>query len=281
MFDISQPVVTLLGIGLTVNGSAALTAESDLTSSIAVVNFASSSLTAESNLVSDATNVKVASAAMSAESDLSSSAIVGLAAAASMSADSDLTAQLTNVLLAASSMSVQSDLVAGMQQTWSASASMSAEFDLTVTSKIIALAIALANGGSDLTANATRVQLSNALMSAEGSLVAALLIVAPVEARPIVFGSDLTATVYVPSKYLVLPTIELAYTDNVLLSRYPIDNGQALLITGTSGELLTFPAQEAIADADYYFRGGATNILDDESEAAVVAAGYGQYIVTQ
>jgi hypothetical protein len=79
----------------------------------------------------------------------------------------------------------------------------------------------------------------------------------------------------------VLPTIELAYTDNVLLSRYPIDNGQALLITGTSGELLTFPAQEAITDADYYFRGGATNILDDESEAAVVAAGYGQYIVVE
>jgi hypothetical protein len=260
--DITEPVVGLLGIGLTVQGAAALSGESNLTSAVIVVAPAEASLSAESNLVSDATNV--------------------LVAASSLSAESALVAAATATLLAESALSAESNLTAGMQQNWSAAAAMSAEVTLSVAANIVTAAASLIVGTSNLVANgvAVRIAVTNPLV-ASSNLTATLLILAPVEARPLVFGSDLTATVYVPSKYLVLPTIELAYTDNVLLSRYPIDNGQALLITGTSGELLTFPAQEAIADADYYFRGGATNILDDESEAAVVAAGYGQYIVTQ
>jgi hypothetical protein len=153
---------------------------------------------------------------------------------------------------------------------------------LTVTVKIVYAAASIVVASSNLTAASTRLQfLSGQPMSAESNMTGTLLLVKDVAARPLEFTSDLTGTVYVPSKYLVLPTIELTYTDNILLKRYPIDNGQALLITGTTGVLETFPAQESIADADYYFRGGATNILDDESEAAVVAAGYGQYIVVE
>lgn len=262
MYDITDPVVSLLGIGLVVSGSASLTAESNLTSAVIVVELAASSLTAESSLAADGTNVLVAASSLSAESNLTSAALV--------------------TALAESSMSAQSNLVAGINQTWSAAAALSAEVTLTVTENIVAAAAALANGGSNLVADGIVVRTTNMQpLSSNCDLVATISIGAPVEARPIVFTSELEATVYVPSRYLVLPTIKLAYTDNILLSRYPIDNGQALLINGVTGTLSTFPAQEEIADADYYFRGGATNLLDDESEAAVVAAGYGQYIVVE
>jgi hypothetical protein len=222
MFDISQPVVFLLGIPQQFDGAAALTADSSLTAAANITAFAESSMSAQSNV----------------------------------------TANGVGVLLA--------------------SASMSAEVTLTVNVKIVFAAASIIVGSSNLTAESTRIQFASAQpMSSDSNVTATLLLVKDIAARPMEFSSNLTATVYIPSRYLVLPTIELAYTDNVLLSRYPIDNGQALLITGTSGELLTFPAQEAITDADYYFRGGATNILDDESEAAVVAAGYGQYIVVE
>lgn len=241
LVDITEPVVQLLGYGITYSGSATLSAESDLTSALFVIASAGST--------------------MSGESDLVSAAKITAFAASSLSAESNLVADGVGVLFA--------------------SASMSAEVDLTITVKVINAAASIVIASSDLVATSTRVQFANAALTAESNLTAALYVVAPVAARPLVFSSNLTGTVYVPSKYLVLPTIELTYTDNILLKRYPIDNGQALLITGTTGVLETFPAQESIADADYYFRGGATNILDDESEAAVVAAGYGQYIVTQ
>ncbi len=241
LIDITEPVVQMLGYGLSFEGSASLSGESDLTSALFLI--------------------ASAEASMSGESDLTSTATLRAFAEAALSSESDLAANGFGVLFA--------------------SAVMSAEASLTVNVKVINAAASIVIGSSDLVATSTRLRLATATLSSESNLTATLYVVAPVAARPLVFSSNFTGTVYVPSRYLVLPTIELAYTDNVLLSRYPIDNGQALLITGTSGELLTFPAQEAITDADYYFRGGATNILDDESEAAVVAAGYGQYIVVE
>jgi hypothetical protein len=199
-----------------------------------------------------------------------------------LSAESELTSTAALDAFAASSMSVESDLVSTIKSLWDLSISMSADFTVTVSSNIIALAVALTNGGSSLTANATNVKIATAReMTFNVDVNAATRIAVTVTGRPLVASSSLTATVYVPSKYLVLPTIEVAYTDNVLLERYPIDNGQSLLITSNIGTLTTFPAQEEIADADYYFRGGATNILNDEELAAVEAAGYGEYVVTQ
>lgn len=202
--------------------------------------------------------------------------------AAALTTDSNVTAAANIIAFAESSMSVASNLTANGVGVLFASASMSAEVTLTVQVKIVYAAASIVIASSNLTATSTRVQfVSGQPMSADSNIVGTLLLVKDVAARPMEFTSDLEATVYVPSKYLVLPTIELTYTDNILLRRYGIDNGQALLITGTVGTLSTFPAQQEIADADYYFRGGATNILDDTEEAAVIAAGYGQYIVVE
>lgn len=77
---------------------------------------------------------------------------------------------------------------------------------------------------------------------------------------------------------LTLPTIEVAYTDNILLKRYPIHEGRSLLITGGSGTLTSFPSQGEIADADFYFGGGRRHVLTDAQHAAVVAAGYSEYV---
>lgn len=77
---------------------------------------------------------------------------------------------------------------------------------------------------------------------------------------------------------LTLPTEPQAITNNVLLRRYPIDVGLALLITGSSGYLTAFPSQTEIAEADYYFGGGRRNVLSDAQYAAVVAAGYSEYV---
>ena len=222
MFDITDPVVSLLGLPQQFDGAAALSADSSLVAAANITAFAESAMTAQSSLTADGVGVLFASA------------------------------------------------------------SMSAEVTLTVNVKIVYAAASIVVASSNLTATSTRIQFASGQpMSAESNMTGTLLLVKDAAARPIVFASELEATVYVPSRYLVLPTIKLAYTDNILLSRYPIDNGQALLINGVTGTLSTFPAQEEIADADYYFRGGATNLLDDESEAAVVAAGYGQYIVVE
>lgn len=262
MADITEPIVQLLGIGLEVSGSTALTGQSSLTASILLVLPGDASLSGDSSLIADGTNVLIGSSSISTDSTLAATGLI--------------------TALAESAMSAESELTAGMNQTWPAAASMSAELTLTISETVINFAIALTNGGSDLVVNATRVQPSTVKdMLAEGSLVTTMLISAPVEARPMVASSRLTATVYVPSNYLVLPTVEVAYTDNILLKRYPIDNGQTLLITDNVGTLVTFAAQQDIANADYYFRGGSTNILDDDALASVQAAGYGEYVVTQ
>ena len=77
---------------------------------------------------------------------------------------------------------------------------------------------------------------------------------------------------------LTLPTEEVAYSTNVLLQRYPIDEGRSLLITGTTGVITSFPDQLSIDEADYYFGGGRETFLTDEEYAAVVAAGFGEYV---
>lgn len=77
---------------------------------------------------------------------------------------------------------------------------------------------------------------------------------------------------------LTLPTVEQAYTDHVLLRRYPIHVGQSLLITGVTGVLTQFPSQTEIREADHYFGGGRRHVLTDDEYNAVNAAGYGEYV---
>lgn len=222
MFDITESVVSLLGIPQQFDGAA--------------------DLTGESSLVADAFTVRDATAELVFNSNLTSNGV--------------------RITFAASNITFQANL--------------------TVGGNLVKAAASIILATSNLTAESTRLQFANPrAMRASSDLVATMLIAAPVAGRPMVGDLTVSATVYVPSKYLVLPTIEVTYTDNVLLKRYSIDNGQSLLITNNVGVLQTFPAQEEIAEADYYFRGGATNILDDAALAAVEAAGYGQYVVTE
>ena len=261
-YDITSPVNQLLGYGLVTSGSAALTGESSVTAAMV--------------LVADA------DAALSAESSLVSAIIVEALAASSLSGETDLVSAASLVAGAAAALSGESDLSAGIRQVWSGSASLSADLSVTVGANIVALAVSLSNGGSDLVASAIRIQLATARpvdLEVVGTFTAH--VGHPVAGRPFVASSALTATIYTPLRVLVLPTVEYAFTNNVLLERYPIDNGRSLLITSGVGQVGDFFAQEQIADADYYFGGGRRHELSDEEEAAVVAAGYGDLIVTE
>lgn len=222
MFDISDPIVQLLGLPQLLDGAADVSGESDLVAAANITAFAESALSAESALNADGVGVLFASSSMSAESALTVSANIAFAAASIVVGSSDLQATSTRLQFA-----VPRPMAVGVTGT----------FSCTVAH--------------------------------------------PVAARPFVASSALTATIYTNPRLLVLPTVEYAYTNNILLKRYPIDNGQALVITDGVGELLDFPAQQIIAQADYYFPGGRRVELDPTEEAAVVAAGYGEYIETE
>lgn len=202
--------------------------------------------------------------------------------AADVSGESDLVAAANITALAESALSAESVLAADATRTTFVAAAMSVQSSLVVAANIVAVAASIVIGSSDLQATSTRVQFAVPIPMSETVVGTFTCSVAhPVAARPLVASSSLTGTIYTNPRLLVLPTVEYAYTDNVLLERYPIDNGQALLITAGVGELLDFPAQQLIADADYYFGGGRRVELTPEEEAAVVAAGYGEYIETE
>ncbi len=74
------------------------------------------------------------------------------------------------------------------------------------------------------------------------------------------------------------PTQEIAYTDHILLSRYPVLVGISLLITGGVATQVSDPSQDEVDAADYYFGGGRDHILTDAEYAVVNAAGYGSYV---
>jgi len=300
MFDVSEPIVQLLGIGLTSSASASFSGDSDVSASVTYVAVESVSLSGESDVSASAVFVADAVAGLDFESTVSASAVNELVAAAdldfessltaaatvtlgiSLSADSDLSAAAVLVNPVDSSLSSESSVSASATLGAAASASLSAEFTLSGDGNLVNVAAALANGGSELTATAVRAQPATARnmpLEVVGRFTA--LVGHPVQGRPIVASSAVTATIYTNPRLLVLPTVEYAYTDNVLLERYPIDNGRSLLITAGVGEVGDFFAQEQIRLADYYFGGGRRHELTTDEEAAVVAAGYGDLIVTE
>lgn len=205
-----------------------------------------------------------------------------LSASASFSGDSELTSAANITALAESDLSAESALAADGVGVLFASSSMSAQSALSVSANVAAAAASIVIGSSNLEATSTRVQFATArIMPLEVVGTFTALIGHPVQPRPFVASSSLTATIYTNPRLLVLPTVEYAYTNNVLLERFPIDNGRSLLITSGVGQIGDFFAQEQIADADYYFGGGRRHELSDAEEAAVVAAGYGDLIVTE
>lgn len=202
--------------------------------------------------------------------------------AADVSGESDLVAAANITALAESDLSAESDLTADGFAVTPLFSDLSAEFSLSVSANIAAAAASILVGSSNLVATSTRVQFATARnmpLEVIGTFTA--LVGHPVQPRPLVASSGLTATIYTNPRLLVLPTVEYAYTDNVLLERYPIDNGRSLLITSGVGEIGDFFAQEQIRDADHYFGGGRRHELTPDEEAAVTAAGYGDLIVTE
>lgn len=282
MFDITSPVVQLLGIGSTLPGAGSLTAESDLSASMLLGAAAGSVLTAESDGAAAAVIGYVAAVALDADSGVTADATHVIAVATALAADSQVTVAASLTAFADAAASFESALAADGFGVLVASVSMSASCTLTTLAGIVNGAAALANGGSNLVANGVRVQLAVANpmpLSVDGSF--ACFVSHPLAGRPFAAGSDLEATMYMNPRLLVLPTVEFAFSTNVLLRRYPIDNGRALLITDGVGELVDFPAQREIRLADYYFPGGRRIELTADEEAAVVAAGFGDLIVTE
>ena len=199
-----------------------------------------------------------------------------LSASASFSGDSELTSAANITALA------ESALTADGVGVLFASSSLSAEFSVSVSANIVAAAASLVVGSSNLEAEATNIKFAtsrNMPLEVVGTFTA--LVVHPLQPRGFVASSALTGTIYTNPRLLVLPTVEYAYMDHALLERYPIDNGRSLLITAGVGEVGDFFAQEQIRLADYYFGGGRRHELTADEEAAVIAAGYGDLIVTE
>lgn len=202
--------------------------------------------------------------------------------AADVSGESGLVAAANITALAEAALVAESAVTADGVRTTFVTAAMSAESSLTVAANVAFAAASIVVGSSNLEATSTRVQFATARnmpLEVVGTFTA--LVGHPVQGRPLVASSSLTATIYTNPRLLVLPTVEYAFTNNVLLERYPIDNGRSLLITSGVGQIGDFFAQEQIRLADYYFGGGRRHELSDEEEAAVVAAGYGDLIVTE
>ena len=74
------------------------------------------------------------------------------------------------------------------------------------------------------------------------------------------------------------PTQEIAYTNHILLSRYPVLVGISLLITSGVATQVSDPSHDEVDAADYYFGGGRDHILTDAEYAVVNSAGYGSYV---
>ena len=202
--------------------------------------------------------------------------------AANVSGESDLVAAANITALGVSALTAESDLVAAGIGVLLGSSALTFESDLAITVNIAAAAASIQIASSNLSAEATNLSFAvarNIVLNVVGSFTAQ--VAHPVAARPMVAGSDVEATMYTNPRLLVLPTVEYAYTDNVLLRRYPIHNGQSLVITNGVGRIADFISQDQISEADYFFGGGRRHELTPTEEAAVVAAGYGDLIVTE
>lgn len=202
--------------------------------------------------------------------------------AAELSGESDLVAVANVVAFAEASLSAESSLTAEAEVVFPLFASLSAESDLSADITLGLAAQSRLSAQSSLTAVSSRLVFVNPRIL-RGRVTArfTILVGHPVQARPLRGSARLTGTIFTPPRVLVLPTVRYTYTENVLLRRYAIENGRSLLITDNQGVIGDFFAQDQIADADFYFGGGRRHELDPEEEAAVVAAGYGDLIVTE
>lgn len=109
--NIVEPIVQLLGIGVTFSGSASLTAETNLVADATTIN-APVYLTVESDLQASAILNLNAASVLTAESNLTSSSVIGLVASASLTFESSLTVQPNIVSIVVSITTGESNLTA-------------------------------------------------------------------------------------------------------------------------------------------------------------------------
>ena len=241
MFNITDPVVTLLGIPLIFDGEYSGSGVSDVSADADVVVVLESVLSGNTNLDSSAIIVVQAEADLSSDTDLVSSAVLGVQGAAVMSA----------------------------------------EASLEVSTTIVNVAASIVVGTSELVATSTRLVFVTIDLSAELDVSSRENLVNFVEGRPLSGQSNLVATMFKPLNVLVLPTVEYQYSNDRLMKFYGIDSGQSLIITGTTGKIVEFQTGTEIDAADYYFGGGRRHVLDDIEVTAVTNAGFSELITIE
>lgn len=157
----------------TVNGSAALTAQSTLTSGSLVTKFPSSALTAQSTLTSGSLVTKFPSSALTSQSVLTSSGIVSRLGGSVLTAQSVLTVSgtVTGTSVSAN-LSGQSTLTVTGSVTELVASALSGQSVLTVSGLVTKLGIAALSGQSTLTANAIDLINGAIALSSQSNLTA-------------------------------------------------------------------------------------------------------------
>lgn len=195
---------------------------------------------------------------MSAQTDASASAIAVGVASVAMSADGSLAFNAVRITEAVAMSSAQSSLTATGIYVGLGVVAMTASTSLSPVGGIVYGGASDMTAATDLLATATYVVIASTVsMSAQ---------------------SAMPAITPEPIYRLVLPTVEYAYSTNILLVRYPIANGVSLVIDGGVGELREFVDQNTTLTADYYFGGGRRHQLDPVQYSAVTDAGFGDLV---
>jgi hypothetical protein len=81
-------------------------------------------------------------------------------------------------------------------------------------------------------------------------------------------------------KTLNLPSQDITYArDNLFGRTVRIPTPSTLIIKNGVGQILDYPGNTLLLDADFYFLGGHNHTLSDDENAAITAAGFGDLIV--
>lgn len=203
---------------------------------------------------------------------------LGVDAALDMSAQSELSASGTGVLRSTVAMSADGSLAFNAVRITEAVAMSSAESSLTATAIYAGLGVVAMTAETNLSPVGGIVYGGASDMTAETALSATATYVVIASSVSMSAESNMPAVTPEPIYRLILPTVEYAYSTNILLARYPIANGVSLVIDNGVGELREFVDQNTTLTADYYFGGGRNYQLTPTQYTAVDDAGFG-YLV--
>lgn len=238
MFDVTDRVVTLLGIPRQFTGEAALSATVTVTAGSTWQAQATATAVGDLAVAAAGDRTTPGSAALTGTLTALSDATRITGGAAALEASAASTGAATRVCVGVAGMSAESVLVAA------GGFISQADIDLVADAAVAA--------------DGTRVRDGAASMNVR-------------------LNSDFTATGS-PVIRLFTATVERAITDDWLFQRYPIHCGLSLLVTGSSVVEVESPSQTELKEADYYFMGGRHHQLTESQRDVLVAAGFGSYI---